>query len=77
MSLDRQDSCLLLLVVEQAGWKPMAAMKGETPVAEDTREFWAYSTQGRKVRQAEVCRAAGVFSSVWFIRSFWPLDCGW
>lgn len=36
----------------------MATIKEETPVAKDTREFWVYSTQGRKVLQAVGCQAA-------------------
>lgn len=37
---------------------PMATMREEKPEDEETREFWGYSTQGRKALQAEGCRAA-------------------
>lgn len=31
----------------RGGWNPLATIKGDVPVAELTRELWAYSTHGR------------------------------
>lgn len=48
----------------------MDAWNGETPVAQESKEFWAYSTQSRYLLQAMGCQAA----RDWFILSIWPLD---
>ena len=65
---------------KSGGWKPLEAMNGAIPVAEQTRELCAYSIHERCVDQEAGCRAVTHHRAAprsWFARSVWPLVCGW
>lgn len=58
----------------------MAHWNRDSPVAELTKELWAYSTHTRTDNQRAGSRAVmhrRVPSKSWLRHSVWPLLCGW